>query len=105
MPGLWMCAGVPDVTLSVRPSPYFPFLPGCVHVYLQDDWAKVKTAIAERKLRGAANTNNTDLVETLLSGHLASVKSVDEHKRSALHFAAAKVISPSSLWSSSSSSL
>eukprot|EP00090_Calanus_glacialis_P022587 TRINITY_DN34861_c0_g1_i1.p1 TRINITY_DN34861_c0_g1~~TRINITY_DN34861_c0_g1_i1.p1 ORF type:complete len:406 (+),score=162.70 TRINITY_DN34861_c0_g1_i1:152-1369(+) len=58
--------------------------------HVQDDWTKVKTAIAERKLRGAANTNNTDLVETLLTGHLASVKSVDEHKRSALHFAAAK---------------
>jgi len=58
--------------------------------HVQDDWAKVKSAIAERKLRGAANTNNTEMVERLLSGHLASVKSVDEHKRSALHFAAAK---------------
>jgi len=58
--------------------------------HVQDDWAKVKAAIAERKLRGAANTNNTEMVEQLLSGHLASVKSVDEHKRSALHFAAAK---------------
>ena len=51
----------------------------------------MKTAIAERKLRGAASTNSTEMVEHLLSGHLASVKSVDEHRRSALHFAAAKV--------------
>ena len=63
-----------------------------VMLCVQDDWSKVKAAIAERKLRGAANTNNTELVERLLTGHLASVKSVDEHKRSALHFAAAKVI-------------
>jgi len=57
---------------------------------VQDDWGKVKTAIADRKLRGAANTNNTELVDRLLSTTMASVHSVDEHKRSPLHFAAAK---------------
>ena len=81
--------------------------PECVGLPLQDDWTKVKAAIAERKLRGAANTNNTEMVEQLLSGHLASVKSVDEHKRSALHFAAAKVrrVSSSSCSVSSLTSL
>jgi len=58
--------------------------------HVQDDWTKVKTAIADRKLRGAANTNNTELVERLLGTSIASVHSVDEHKRSPLHFAAAK---------------
>ena len=58
---------------------------------VQDDWNRVKTSIAERKLRGAANTNNTEMLETLLTNQLVSVNSVDEHKRSALHFAAAKV--------------
>jgi len=57
---------------------------------VQDDWGKVKAAISDRKLRGAANTNNTELVERLLTTTMASVHSVDEHKRSPLHFAAAK---------------
>ena len=57
-----------------------------------EDWGRVKTAIAERKLRTAANTNNTELVERLLaSSPPVSPNSSDEHKRSALHFAAAKV--------------
>ena len=56
-----------------------------------DDWAKVRRTIAERKLRGAANTNNSDTVEQLLDTHAADVNSCDEHRRSALHFAAAKV--------------
>lgn len=57
-----------------------------------DDWARVRSAIAERKLRVASNTNNTEMLERLLSqnGIKVDVKSVDEHKRSALHFAAAK---------------
>ena len=58
---------------------------------VQDDWAKVKRTIAERKLRTAANTNNSDQVEQLLSSQSLDVNSQDELKRSALHFASAKV--------------
>lgn len=56
-----------------------------------EDWSKVKRTIAERKLRSAANTNNSDQVEQLCTGSGLDVNSCDEHKRSALHFAAAKV--------------
>ena len=56
-----------------------------------DDWSKVKRTIAERKLRTAANTNNSDQVEQLCAAAAVDVNSCDEHKRSALHFAAAKV--------------
>jgi len=56
---------------------------------VQDDWSRVKAAIAERKLRIAANMNNTELVDKLL-GNGANVRCEDEHKRTALHFAAAK---------------
>ena len=56
-----------------------------------EDWSKVKRTIAERKLRSAANTNNFDQVEQLCTGSGLDVNSCDEHKRSALHFAAAKV--------------
>lgn len=56
-----------------------------------EDWSKVKRTIAERKLRSAANTNNSDQVEQLCAGSGLDVNSCDEHKRSALHFAAAKV--------------
>ena len=59
---------------------------------IQDDWSKVKKTLAERKLRSAANTNNSDLVEQLLSSSSPDVNSQDELKRSALHFAAAKVV-------------
>jgi len=55
-----------------------------------EDWSKVKRTIAERKLRSAANTNNSDQVEQLCTGSGLDVNSCDEHKRSALHFAAAK---------------
>jgi len=57
-----------------------------------DDWARVRAAIAERKLRLAANTNNTEMLERLLAqnGTKVDVRCVDEHKRSPLHFAAAK---------------
>ena len=55
-----------------------------------EDWAKVKRTIAERKLRSAANTNNSDQAEQLCAGSGLDVNSCDEHKRSALHFAAAK---------------
>ena len=51
----------------------------------------MKKSIAERKLRTAANTNNTDLVEQILSSQGPDVNSQDELKRSALHFASAKV--------------
>jgi len=56
---------------------------------VQDDWSRVKAAIAERKLRVAANMNNTELVERLIAGG-TNVRGEDEHKRTALHFAAAK---------------
>jgi len=56
---------------------------------VQDDWSRVKAAIAERKLRIAANMNNTELVDKLLNNG-ANAKCEDEHKRTALHFAAAK---------------
>ena len=62
---------------------------------MQEDWSKVKKTLAERKLRSAANTNNSDLVEQLLSTSGPDVNSQDELKRSALHFAAAKVGIPS----------
>ena len=52
----------------------------------------VRKTLAERKLRSAANTNNSDLVEQLLSSSSPDVNSQDELKRSALHFAAAKVV-------------
>ena len=70
--------------------------PGLVEEFLtnssvQDDWSKVKKTIAERKLRSAANTNNSDLVEQLLTSKVPDVNSQDELKRSALHFASAKV--------------
>ena len=55
----------------------------------------MKKTLAERKLRSAANTNNSDLVEQLLSTSGPDVNSQDELKRSALHFAAAKVGIPS----------
>ena len=51
----------------------------------------MKKTLAERKLRSAANTNNSDQVEQLLSSSSPDVNSQDELKRSALHFAAAKV--------------
>lgn len=56
---------------------------------VQDDWTRVKAAIAERKLRIAANMNNTELVDKLLANG-ANVRCEDDHKRTALHFAAAK---------------
>jgi len=57
-----------------------------------DDWNRLKASIAERKLKVAASTNNTELLERILSGEQgqANVRSMDEHKRTALHFAAAK---------------
>jgi len=57
---------------------------------VQDDWSKVKRTIAERKMRSAANTNNSEQVEQLCLAGCVDVNSCDEHQRSALHFAAAK---------------
>jgi len=54
-----------------------------------DDWNRVKANIGERKLRVAANTNNIELLERVLTGSV-DVRGMDEHKRTALHFAAAK---------------
>ena len=34
---------------------------------VSDDWGRIKSSIAERKLRVAANTNNTELLERLLA--------------------------------------
>lgn len=55
-----------------------------------DDWGRMKASIAERKMRVAANTNNTELLERILASNQTNVRSMDEHKRTALHFAAAK---------------
>lgn len=58
------------------------------NAHVNDDWSKIKTAISERKLRIAANTNNCELVEGLCQKG-TNVKCFDEHKRTPLHFAAA----------------
>jgi len=55
---------------------------------VEQDWARIKSAIADRKLRMAASQNNTELVERLCAGG-ANVRCFDEHKRTPLHFAAA----------------
>lgn len=39
---------------------------------VEGDWGRVKAAIAERKLRLAANTNNTEMLERLLEGSQVS---------------------------------
>lgn len=57
--------------------------------HVNGDWSRIKAAIAERKLRIAANTNNGELVEKLAASGV-NVKCADEHKRTPLHFAAAK---------------
>ena len=53
------------------------------------NWSVMKTTISERKARLAANTNNTESLSRLLDSGV-NPNSVDEFKRSALHFAAAK---------------
>jgi len=58
------------------------------NAHVGDDWSRIKTAIADRKLRGAASTNNTELVEQMCANG-ANVRCFDDHKRSPLHFAAA----------------
>ena len=52
-------------------------------------WSQMKSNIAGRKLRLAANMNNVDSLERLLSSG-TNANSTDEHNRTALHFAAAK---------------
>jgi len=54
-------------------------------------WAHLKSDLASRKLRIAANVNNAENVERLMAAG-ANPNDVDDHKRSPLHFAAAKVI-------------
>jgi len=52
-------------------------------------WSTLKAEMATRKLRSAANFNNPEAVERLLAAG-ANPNEVDDHKRSPLHFAAAK---------------
>ena len=49
----------------------------------------MRTVLAEKKLRISANLNDVEAVERLL-GSGASPNGTDEHKRTALHFGAAK---------------
>ncbi len=53
----------------------------------------LKANLVERKIRVAANTNNTEALSRLLESGVADVNVGDEHQRTALHFAAAKVTS------------
>ncbi len=55
--------------------------------------------MVERKIRLAANTNNTETLTRLLQSGVADVNVGDEHRRTALHFAAAKVVSKLRLYS------
>ena len=52
-------------------------------------WSSLKTSIAERKIRIAAGTNNNEQIERLLANG-TNPNAADEHKRTALHIAAAK---------------
>jgi len=52
-------------------------------------WSQMRTVLAEKKLRISANLNDVEAVERLL-GSGASPNGTDEHKRTALHFGAAK---------------
>ena len=52
-------------------------------------WSHVRVALCERKLRAAAQHNNTDEVERILS-HRIDPNTTDEQLRTALHFAASK---------------
>ena len=52
-------------------------------------WSSLKANIAERKIRLAAGTNNSDQIERLLANG-QNPNAADEHKRTALHIAAAK---------------
>ena len=52
-------------------------------------WSQMRTVLAEKKLRMSANLNDVEAVERLL-GSGANPNSTDEHKRTALHFGAAK---------------
>lgn len=54
------------------------------------NWSHLKASIVERKIRLAANTNNTETLTRLLESGVADVNVGDEHRRTALHFAAAK---------------
>ena len=60
-------------------------------VHNHNNWSAnhLKANISTRKLRIAVNTNNTELLERILASG-ADPNQVDEHRRTALHFAAAK---------------
>ncbi len=53
------------------------------------NWSHLKANIAGRKLRLAANMNNAEGLERLLASG-AGPNGTDEHRRTALHFGAAK---------------
>merc|ERR1719188_2646764 len=87
----WVPGGQGTLRTKMRANrPYTTGFRSKFNLQAQDDWSKVKRTIAEKKLRSAANTNNSDQVEMLCSGGGVDVNSFDEHRRSALHFAAAK---------------
>ena len=52
-------------------------------------WSHVKTGLAERKLRTAASTNNTEMLKKLLENQV-NPNATDDRHRTALHFAATK---------------
>ncbi|XP_023323219.1 ankyrin repeat domain-containing protein 54 [Eurytemora carolleeae] len=56
--------------------------------HVGNDWSRIKMSIAEKKLRIAASTNNSEQVEQLCQNGV-NVRCFDEHQRSPLHFAAA----------------
>lgn len=66
-----------------------PVLKSRFHHNNGNHWSHVKSHILSRKLSIAANTNNIEAVERLLNMG-TDANAVDEHKRTALHFAAAK---------------
>ena len=52
-------------------------------------WSSLKASIAERKIRLAAGTNNSEQLERLLTNGV-NPNAADEHKRTSLHISAAK---------------
>ena len=86
----WLPPSQASLRTKMRHSRSTTGLRSKYNAHVQDDWSKVKRSIAERKLRSAANTNNSEQVEQLCVSGSVDVNSGDEHRRSALHFAAAK---------------
>lgn len=54
-----------------------------------NNWSHMKAYMAGRKLRTAANVNNVETINQLLASGV-DPNAVDDHQRTALHFAAAK---------------